>query len=366
MISLLVKQYFANEDTSHVKVKRSWKGDNFPAISLCLESSSTGLYNETYINTNIGISADQYKNAMLGNPGTNNLSRLQDKTFEMATFRFQNYLKKVKVKDTNGNKVEWRYNENMTDINESKPKVKSGHSLNLGNITGIRPMVLRYQDPNYICYEHHTVLPTLFTIYSIDFSFYISNLQTIKEGELYLFVYQPYQLIRTSRYLYRINGFQGINQASRTNKIVLDLNSMKIIKNRYDAHEPCDQALENDDATWIKHAIDLVGCIPPYWKSLFGGKHDRKYYVCNTTEQLKYLTSYLPGDNEIGVMKVLEMYSPPCVNMHIMANTNSDQYDEEDLLKINFRFRLVKNDFSKNRIIGLKLLTDNPINYIKI
>ena len=161
----------------------------------------------------------------------------------------------------------------------------------------------------------------------------------MENGEMYLFVYQPHQLVRSSRYLYRINGFQGINQASRTNKLVLDLNSIKIIKNRYDANEPCDKELENDDATWMKNVIDSVGCIPPYWKSLFIENNDMEYYLCNTTEQLKYITSYLPADNEIGVRKILQMYSPPCVNMHIMANTNSDQYDEQDVLKIDFRFR---------------------------
>ena len=33
-----------------------------------------------------------------------------------------------------------------------------------------------------------------------------------------------------------------------TNKIVIEINSIRLTKNRHDANEPCDETLENDEA----------------------------------------------------------------------------------------------------------------------
>ena len=335
----LYDQYDANEDASRISLKELSHADLFPAISLCFQSSSHyGLYDNNTLMENLGIPASQFKSAMQGNSEQTNFSDVLDYNFEMATIKLQKYLKEMKVKDTSGNSVDWEFHEKM-DFRKIKPKIKIEKAHDIGNITANRSIMLKYQDPNVICYEYDSDLYNQLKIDYVSFYFSIARLKTIEGGYMKIYVHQPKQLIRNLRYTLKVNRFSHISQHIMTNRIVMDIHSIRKMKNRPDANEPCDETLENDDATWMKHVIEIVGCVPPYWNIFFVGKDGTKYHQCNTTDQLNLLNQFLPEGNELGRNKIFKMYRPPCVQMHVLSNTNLDEYSKEELLKIVFRFR---------------------------
>ena len=153
-----------------------------------------------------------------------------------------------------------------------------------------------------------------------------------------MFVHNNNQIIRNMRYLNKIEQFGGINYKYSNNKMVLDLNSISIIRTRKDANEPCNEDLENDDAEWMQHVVTRIGCFPPYWKDLKLYSKANNFNECNTTEQLTNMSRYLPYENESMTKSVLKMYHPPCEQMRVLANTNVARTKNEKLLKIKFRF----------------------------
>ena len=122
------------------------------------------------------------------------------------------------------------------------------------------------------------------------------------------------------------------------------MNFIRIIKNRRDAKEPCNEALDiemdHDDEMWIEKVMETVNCLPLYWKHMVPTRMDGKLFdLCNTTEQMRKVRTYLPLDNEEGINKILRLYDPPCNLMQIMANSKSDRDAHKDHFKISFHFR---------------------------
>ena len=336
---LLFDQYYENEDAS-VVVNKRFEGtntDSFPAITLCLRSDgSDGLYNDQYILSKTGLTGNQYRDIMKGNIKIPNSTALHELNFEMATIQLQNYLTKFKIKDTNDNTLFKWEEEDSSD--GSKVHQELNKILPLRN----------YQDPDIICYSYHTdhgdhtnhadhTNPNN-RLESISFYFSIYKLQSIEDGKLYIYVHKKNQLVRSMRYIYKIKYFEVINYNNFNNQLVFDLNQISIMRSRKDANEPCNEDLQNDDAEWMQHVVTLIGCFPPYWRKMYS-RAGNNFQECNTTEQLKSMSWYLPYDNERVAKSVLNMYPPPCEQMRVLANSIVVRTKNEKLLKIQFRFR---------------------------
>ena len=329
----------SNEDSSSIIVKRFRQGKIFPVISLCLRSKHAydGLYNGNYTKDTLGMDSHDYKDVLLGKRLVANITGIIDAEFNEATNKLQKYLKKFRVQDTNENEFVWRFNETTHELGDALPTIYRSELSDLEeNIPKIKSIRLKYQDPTLFCYEYMTDLLSRVTIDSIDFYLDISKLREIRKDDLYIYANQPNQLIRNLRYIYKIRRFSGVSKDSRTNVIIIDLNSISVIQNRADANEPCDANLEDDDAEWMRHVVETVGCVPPYWRKIYQGPESAQ---CTTTEQLKNLSFYLPMKNELGTMAIFQKYIQPCTHMRVQSNANSDQYKREDTLKLKIRLR---------------------------
>ena len=166
--------------------------------------------------------------------------------------------------------------------------------------------------------------------------FYLSKLRNITKGQLYIYVHYKNQLIRHLRYLHKIRDFHGLTQKQSNNMLTLDLSYLSVMRRREDANDQCDITLQNDDEKWLRHVIELNGCIPPYWKLLM---NTLKFNDCKTAPQLIAASNRLALDNENVVSSIFERYVAPCFQMRIMANTNKDYYKKEDRFKLKFRLR---------------------------
>lgn len=331
-VGFLLYKYIANEDTStvHLQTFRKSRNKHFPAITLCFYSNTAdgeesgdgdGLYNDLTILKSIGINGSVYRDIILGKIRDSFwLERsLTNITFETATIKLQTYLKKFRVQDNNHKQIiKWK---------QKKKSPKHGIPSSL---------FLSYQDPIFICYTHYANHDDDLTVNSIDFYFYLSKLQNITKGQLYIYVHYKNQLIRHLRYLHKIRDFHGLTQEQSNNMVTIDLSYLSVMKRREDANDPCDINLQNDDDKWLQYAIDLNGCIPPYWKTFM---NNSKTNDCKTAQQLMSASNLLALDNENLVSSIFESYIAPCFQMRIMANTNNDYYKKAGIFKLKFRLR---------------------------
>ena len=321
LICVLFEQYFSNEDTSIVEIKSfsETNRNSFPEITLCLISyRSDGLYNNTYILSSVGKTGKQYQDALLGNSKMVDSSELSKLNFEMATIKLQNYLTKFRIKDSNDNHIlEWKKGDAFDEFSDT-------------------PLDIYYQDPLLICNAYHPDANPDINLESFDFYFSIPMLQGIKRGVLYLLAHHKNQLVRTMRYLYKIEHFEGINYNYSNNQVTLDLDYISIIKSRKDGNAPCDEYGQDDDKKWMDQIVALIGCFPPYWKRFYSNVNN--FIQCNTTEQLKNMSIYLPYHNERMIKSILKMYHPPCEQMRVLANSNIARYTKKNVLKIRFHF----------------------------
>lgn len=339
IIYRLFSRYHDNEDASPVTQIRSWQKLVFPSISLCFASKvKTGLYNETYIRENFGVTSDQYFDALFGDNELIDWAKVShDHDFQKTRIQFQDILQRLRLQDTNNHKIHLLNGKTITT--KEKLNLKNQDMLSTRNIT-IPTIRLKYQDPYSVCWEYPGKEGRHLNLWSLSFYLDIAKLQTIQNGRLFINVYHSNQMVRTAFSLYTVYGFSGINEQSRTNRLVLDINSIRLIKNRKDANQPCDETLKNDDESWMSTVVKSIGCIPFYWNPFVNrSKMDENNFTCNTTAQLKEIAALLPWKNENGVDDILSKYLPPCEVMQITANSNLDRYKHTNIFKISFHFR---------------------------
>ena len=339
-----IEKYYKNEDSSNIHMKRfgghSW--NSFPAITHCFQSGdyplNEGLFNKTSIEEVLGISAATYRDTLLGKLESNKTNEIMKFEFERNTLNLGNYLKKFRIQDTNENEYIWEYDENW-----ETPSFK----YEVGQLFGFEekrevtknkvPLVPEYLDPKIKCFTHHPKLDNDISVDSIDFYYNVSKLESIEDGKMYMYVHQNKQFIRDMKYLYKLRHFTDVNRKNSNNQLVLDLMYIRIIQNREDAKEKCDDALENDDQEWMNQVVSYISCIPTYWSTVFLNNDNRE--ICQLKPELEKLSRFLPFKNEYGKQIMFNKYKKPCQRMWVLANTNTDKYKKDGVLKIKFRFR---------------------------
>ena len=351
-----IKKYLKNEDASVFSVKRfegiDW--ESFPGITICFQSGehpvSEGLYNETSIRSDLNITPKQYGEILLGIKNHENIKNILEYNFEENTIRLRDYLKKFRIQDTDENEYVWEYGENLEHPNFhyviNRPFDWNENETSFENQ---RPLFVKYLDPEIKCFSHHPQLDKGKSVDSVDFYFYISKLLSISDGRLYMYVHYKDQLLRSMRYIYKIRHFSGISRVESNNQIVLDLNYIRVVKNRVDAKQTCNKTLFNDDQEWLTQVVMNAGCIPPYWASLL--KIKSKLVSCSSKSQLQLISKYLAFKNAYGRNLMFDKYKPPCQGTRVSANSNKDKYKKDDILKIKFRFRYWKYCNARNYCI---------------
>ena len=344
LASYQVRKFLRNEDSTIFSVKQfqgmGWQ--YFPAITLCFSSKdytiSEALFNSTNVRSELNISVKEYGEILLGLKDHDDIRKIINYDFEKNTMHLKDYLKRFRIQDTNENEYDWRYYDTIEDP-VFRYKINRHFDWNRkSNVTkNTKPIISSYLDPYIKCFSHHPELDHETTIDAIDFYFNISRLVSFENGKMYIYAHHNGQLIRNMRYIYKIRHFTRISRNNTNNRLVLDINYVKIVKNRNDAELQCDDSLHNDDDKWLRQLVRNISCIPPYWKSLYIGDDD--VTVCSSQAKLKQARSYLVFKNARGVNEIIKKYVPPCHRMQIMANSNNDQYKKKDLLKISFRFR---------------------------
>jgi hypothetical protein len=327
----------------HVKTFSQAGSNKFPSITLCFQSgairtSLEGLYNKSSIQSELQISVAEYRDILLGKiEGGKNMKQISSFDFEKNTLNIWNYLEKFNIRDTNENDYIWKYDEMVKKLTF---EYVDNQLLGLNEKQGIdysnrNPLVPNYLDPKIKCFTHQHFLKDEIMIDTINLYFSVKKLESIEGGRIYIYVHQRKQLIRNMRYLYKIEYVSSLH--SSNTKVVLDLMSLKVVKNRHDAKEACDKSLKNDDHEWMKHVAENVSCLPSFWSSVYDNNVD--FSLCRTKKELETVARYLVRDNEHGINVIFEKYKPPCQMMQVLANSYTAKYKKDRVLKVKLRFR---------------------------
>ena len=95
VIYFLFAKYLLNDDASIITMKKfkHSQSNSFPTVTICLKSTTWGLYNNQYLLSSIGLNGSQYRGALLGIDEDVNLSSLIMSNFLKNTGHTQAKLK---------------------------------------------------------------------------------------------------------------------------------------------------------------------------------------------------------------------------------------------------------------------------------
>ena len=182
-----------------------------------------------------------------------------------------------------------------------------------------------------------------------------NNFLSITKYAYYIYVHQKGQLIRRlgapNQVLKKKAGRQDKKQ-QRTKKKVkkgkdkqvdeitsgystdihLRLKSAEVLRKRPDAMNPCNNSLSDEDAEWIKHAVNTLECIPAFMNT-FGNNEelneaDIVSQMCRHEQYARYATNYNP---EYYFSKIGRLYTQPCLSMSYDIRSTLEKVSNSDL-----------------------------------
>jgi hypothetical protein len=332
----------------HVKTFSQAGSNKFPSITLCFQSgkiktSLEGIYNKSSVQSQLKISVAEYRDILLGKiEGGKDMKQISSFDFEKNTLNIWNYLKQFKIKDKHENDYIWKYDEavkNLTFeyVDNQLLELNEKQNINYGKMI---PLVPNYLDPNVKCFTHQHFLEDGIMIDTINLYFSVEKLESIEGGRIYIYVHQRKQLIRNMRYLYKVDDFSSLHTSNT--QVVLELMSLKVVKNRHDAKDACDKNLKNDDQEWMKHVAENVSCLPSFWSSVYD--KNANFSLCRAKKELETVAQYLVRENEHGRNVIFEKYKPPCQMMQLLANIRTANYKKDGVLHVKLRFRYLKQN----------------------
>ena len=125
-----------------------------------------------------------------------------------------------------------------------------------------------------------------------------------------------------------------------TNHITFEIMQVTKMKYRSKGSIPCDPDHPNDDSKWMYHVIKNIGCIPKYWEGITRKLRINGFSTCSTKSQYLKMIPYFPLDDcgAQGMAKtVLEEFKRSCHQMRIMSTTKVTKWNEDNILKLQFR-----------------------------
>ena len=96
-------------------------------------------------------------------------------------------------------------------------------------------------------------------------------------------------------------------------EVNLRINTVEVLKKRPNAVIPCNELLRDEDNLWINKAIEIVGCVPPFfkrfvWNSTLNG-NSLISDTCNMNQFNSFATEYTAKYNFGNISK---LYIEPC------------------------------------------------------
>ena len=311
MSSIQLKRYFDNEDTSssHKKEFNQSPNDLYPSFTYCFEDNEGGIYDEKITPQITGMNRSHYQKVLTG---------------QISSFSSESSQNILSISDIDTDNVTLTLNNVILYMdshffNNSKHQVKK-----FGKVHDTLPFYKSYEDPVKICFTRKSLFEKGIVreyeyVYLKDAKTLVSLFN--RKTEISLYIHQDYHLTRAFNnlpvYSYRLKkGAWPLIPLD----IFLDLNIVivSMLRERFDGKQPCNPSLINDDKEFRNRAMEIIGCIPPYWKQFESEISSLKQ--CNTSKELK--TAF---DQIKRIDQIMDTYMPPCNEMSIVTTLHVRQ-----------------------------------------
>ena len=154
--------------------------------------------------------------------------------------------------------------------------------------------------------------------------------------------------------------------------VVFELDFVSLLRRRFNARSPCNHDLKDEDTYIRQKLMEMIGCIPIYWKDL--AIQTLAMPNCNSSRQYKEFHNYLgvnsKEDGRSGMMNTLMMsYLPPCEVMTVFykkyADRNFQFKDSEFEIRIDYRTQNYQ-DITNSRDMGIENVWSSSGGFIGI
>ena len=307
MTILQIQRYFANDDMSTFAYKQFNKSpqDKYPTFTLCFESDIGEIFDEEYVNSTIGISLTEYKSILEGleisnsfQPTNESIQKALGADYELAAIKLKNIMT--------------RYTQITTDLSLESLNQLGGSLLNRNKNDYDSSMYISFQYAKKVCYTRKNYYKN--AVYLTRESVTL-NLAKWRKDYLYLKVYVHYPGQLTRMLLMNKNLLSypvPYLLEKNNNQVLISLSLTNVLRRRPDANDPCDPLLDDDETKFRQTIMDLVGCIPPFWKPLH--LNNSALYDCDSRDQLIEI-----GKGLFNIRDMMARYDPPCDEMNVVA-----------------------------------------------
>ena len=137
--------------------------------------------------------------------------------------------------------------------------------------------------------------------------------------DIHVFVHQKGRLLTELEHPHVVIENKVLADAKNKNKygfsyeVNLRINTVEVLKRRPNAVIQCNELLNDEDNLWINTAIEMIGCVPPFfkrfvWDSTFNGK-TAITNTCNMKQLSNYASEYAA---KYYFGNISRLYNQPC------------------------------------------------------
>ena len=218
------------------------------------------------------------------------------------------------------------------------------------------------QSPNTLCYTRKSSSITGYRKIKEKLTFRGKDVFGLHLTGLNVFAHHPGQFRRRKNQIVRVDlwGRSSDQRFDNTNYDI-EIVSTNILRRRKDANRQCNDKIDSDDDThWIKSAIEILDCIPPFWKPFYEWQNST-FSTCKTSEEFKKYYDLL--NNPLDRLKVLNGYEQPCAEMSIgviknkFYDTDYDSFGKRVPLGGNMSIIIKYPEDNYHEILNMKQIT---------
>ena len=307
MVIEQASHYLRNDDVSSLRYQKliHHREDVYPTFSLCIASYRGGLFKD-FLGVPRAEVYSNYLQGMLKDVGLNHEYNITEINFEEA------------VLDVN----------KIFKLYHRKAKTKNGKLKTKRTMSFYEIFKVSYQDHEKICFSKKEIEEEEILL-KVDMVQLSADWLASHDSQLSIYIHLKGQFLRSlgkpSAILIGKDLFQEKSQTNLgfINTIKANINSMDILRKRYDADEKCNRSLENDDIKWLRSFAEKLQCYPPF----FGYIADtldvqNKYRKCGKEELYKIAHNFSTDNN---FDEIANFYLPPCTQMSSVVTTTEKQ-----------------------------------------
>ena len=333
MTNTQIIRFLENEDSSAIQFRRfdSAPKDVYPLFSICFIGAELNWYYDELLFMRSGLSPGIYAKMLKGEEvfkyEYDPSSRLYDKTKVEFTNTSVGNLDEISLTVTNI----------LTGLVYTTETEKDSFEYHSGLMKALPvdriPLQVEYRTPDTICFTR-TSNDTLDTVRIQDqLSFNQSVLEKEKHSDvkIKIWVHYPNQLLRSFHKPVFESTIGEVASKQGGDLITVKIPQQTVVRKRSSSNVPCNKDLVEDDKKLQKQIIDLIKCVPIYWRQ--GAGANMPYKECDTAAKLQRAFYYIKNYKNI-----FSTYEPPCVSMVDWSTVSRVEKNQWNQLRIEFLY----------------------------